>query len=310
MHKRQTDLPETLSPAQILSVDTVQLDRRGLLVRRLHGQSTQIVQGLGSGVSLELISIPSGYFRMGSLHEGGYDDEQPVHPVYLKGFWLGKYPITQAQWQVVMGHLPSCRFHGENLPVDTICWREAVFFCQRLARLTGRPYALPAEAQWEYACRAGTTTPFNFGENITTDQVNYVGDHTYRESQPGVYRHGTTPVGSFPPNLWGLYDMHGNVWEFCSDRWTENYAGASVDGMNPSPPIKFSRDSLFDRIVSSISQQVDFFPAAEASVPAYRVARGGSWHETPAHCRSAVRLRVGENERLEYYGFRVMLPAF
>jgi formylglycine-generating enzyme required for sulfatase activity len=310
MQKKQIDLPKPFSPAQILPVETVQLDRRGFLVRQLHGQATQVVQDLGNEVSLELLAIPRGYFRMGSQHEGGYDDEQPVHAVYLREFWLGKFPVTQAQWQAVMGHLPSCRFHGGDLPVETICWREALAFCRCLAQLTGRPYALPGEAQWEYACRAGTLTPFNLGENITTDQVNYVGDHTYRESQPGIYRHGTTPVGSFFPNLWGLYDMHGNVWEFCSDPWTENYGGAPVDGVNSSSPVEVGRGSQFDSIFSSLEQQVNYFPQAEPRQQRARVARGGSWHETPSHCRSAVRLRVGENERLEYYGFRVMLPAF
>jgi formylglycine-generating enzyme required for sulfatase activity len=265
--------------------ETVTLDRRGVVTARLAGQARQATEDLGGGVRLELVIVPAGSFQMGSRHEGGYEDERPVHPVFLPSFWLGKYPVTQAQWQAVMGGRPSfCRFHGPELPVENISWKEAATFCERLAKKTGRRYGLPSESQWEYACRAGTSTPFSLGETITTDYANYVGEHLFREEPAGIYRHGTTPVGSFLPNPWGLYDMHGQVWEFCADAWQPDYTGAPVDG---SP------------------RSTGFRPTG--SPVGCRAARGGSWHETPAHCRSAVRLQVAEDDRMEFYSLRVAL---
>lgn len=275
--------PPAALPLQTFTFETVTLDRAGAVLSRSSGQARQALEDLGGGATLELVPVPGGSFQMGSHHEGGYEDERPAHPVFLAPFWLGKYPVTQSQWQAVMGKLPNCRFHGAERPVENISWQEAAGFCQRISKKTGRVYRLPSEAQWEYACRAGTATPFAFGETITTDFADYVGDHTYRDEPPGVYRHGTTPVGSFPPNPWGLYDMHGSVWEFCADVWQAGYSGAPIDG---SP------------------RATGFHGKSE---PIARVARGGSWHETPNHCRSAVRLRVAEDDRLEYYGFRVLL---
>jgi formylglycine-generating enzyme required for sulfatase activity len=268
------------------SFETVTLDRRGEVVARTAGTARQVIQSLPGGAALELVEIPGGFFQMGSRHEGGYEDERPLHPVFLGEFWLGKTPVTQAQWLAVMGRLPPCRYHGADLPVENISWKEAAAFCNCLANLTGEKYHLPSEAQWEYACRAGTVTPFSLGETITTDYANYVGEHTFREELPGIYRHGTTPVGSFLPNPWGLQDMHGLVWEFCADGWRDDYSGAPVDGSAQSP----GRPSQ-DR------------------EPAWRVARGGSWHETPGHCRSAVRLKVAEDDRMEFYGLRVALNS-
>ncbi len=254
------------------------------MLARTAGQAQQVKERLPGGVTLELVEIPGGSFHMGSLREGGYEDERPLHPVFLSGFWLGKYPINQAQWKAVLGKAPACRFRGENLPVENICWKEAAEFCARLSTLTGRAYSLPSEAQWEYACRAGTATPFSLGETITTTYANYVGAHTYREEPGGVYRHTTTPPGTFPPNPWGLYDMHGQVWEFCADVWQADYTGAPVDGSVHSEGYHPEHTGL-----------------------RFRVARGGSWHETPAHCRSAMRLRVEEDDRMEVYGLRVLL---
>jgi formylglycine-generating enzyme required for sulfatase activity len=265
-----------------ISFETVTLDSRGSLIARVQCQARVITMDLGSGVTLDLAAVPAGSFQMGSRHEGGYADERPVHPVFLSAFWLGRGLVTQAQWQSVMGKLPGYRFHGADLPVDNICWKEAADFCARLSKKTGQRYELPSEAQWEYACRAGTLTPFSFGETITTDFVNYVGEHTFRDEPPGIYRHGPTPAGTFPPNPWGLFDMHGNMWEFCADAWYDDYTGAPVDG---SPRATGHR---------------------ERGASAFRAARGGSWHEIPAHCRSAIRLKVEENDRMEFYGLRVM----
>ncbi|MBE0697909.1 MAG: formylglycine-generating enzyme family protein [Anaerolineaceae bacterium] len=274
----------SISPPETFSFETITLDRRGTLLSRTAGQAQQITQSLPGGVRLDLVEVPAGSFQMGSRREGGYEDERPLHPVFLEGFWMGKHPVTQAQWQAVMGKPPACRFHGGDLPVENICWKEAAAFCERLAQITSQEYQLPSEAQWEYACRSGTASPFSLGETITTEFANYVGAHTYRDEPPGIYRHGTTPAGSFPPNPWGLYDMHGNVWEFCADFWSPDYTGAPVDG----------------------SPQAHGFHPERKEVLAH-AARGGSWHETPNHCRSAMRLKVDEEERMEFYGLRVML---
>ena len=154
---------------------------------------------------------------------------------------MGKYPVTQAQWRFVAAQLPQVnreleidpsRFKGDNLPVETISWLDAEEFCQRLSHHTGRLYRLPSEAEWEYACRAGTTTPFHFGETISPEFANYNGEYTYGNGEKGVYRKQTTPVGSFQvANPFGLYDIHGNVWEWCADDWHKNYQGAPSDGI-------------------------------------------------------------------------------
>ncbi|MFH1086904.1 MAG: formylglycine-generating enzyme family protein, partial [Chloroflexota bacterium] len=174
---------------------------------------------------------------------------------------------------------------GAQRPADRISWRDAQAFCARLAALTGRAYRLPSEAEWEYACRAGTTTPFCYGPTITTDLANYEGDYTYRTEPQGVYRHATTDVGSFPPNAWGLADMHGNVWEWCADAWHPNYDGAPTDGQ----PWTEAR--------------------AAGRQTAYRVLRGGCWHDPPGLCRSAARLRALPGQGEDYYGFRVALTT-
>jgi formylglycine-generating enzyme required for sulfatase activity len=149
--------------------------------------------------------------------------------VTVPSFFMAKYLVTQQQWQAVMGNNPS-HFKGTSRPVETVSWNDVVEFCQKLSQKTGRDYRLPSEAEWEYACRAGTTTPFYFGETITTDLANYNGNYTYGNGPKGKYRKETTDVGIFPPNAFGLYDMHGNVWEWCADYWHENYNGAPTDG--------------------------------------------------------------------------------
>jgi formylglycine-generating enzyme required for sulfatase activity len=182
---------------------------------------------LGEGQSLRLIQIPAGDFLMGSPanEPERSDDEGPQHRVWLGGFLLGQTPVTQAQWGVVarwpkvkldLEPDPS-RFKGVRRPVEQVKWGQAMEFCSRLSQRTGLPYTLPSEAQWEYACRAGTTTPFAFGETITPELANYE-------------RGQTTPVVSFPANGWGLHDMHGNVWEWCLDTWHGSYEGAPTDG--------------------------------------------------------------------------------
>ena len=170
--------------------------------------------------------------------EDSDDSERPQHQVTIQPFYMGKFQITQAQWRAV-ANMPKIerylnpdpsRFKGENRPVEIVSWEDAVEFCERLSLFTGKEYRLPSEAQWEYAARAGTTTPFHYGQTITNQLANYPGNYTYAEELSGEDREQTTLVGSFPPNSFGLYDMHGNVYEWCADPWHNNYEGAPMDG--------------------------------------------------------------------------------
>jgi formylglycine-generating enzyme required for sulfatase activity len=211
------------------------------IIKRYKKTAQYFTEDLGNGIELEMVLIPGGTFTMGSPKEelNSSEDERPQHQVTIKPFCFGKYPVTQAQWQAIAA-LPQVnlelkpnpsRFKGANRPVESVSWRDAVEFCDRLSNHTQRPYRLPSEAEWEYACRAGTTTPFHFGETITTDLANYNGNYTYGNGSKGVYRKETTEVGSFKiANEFGLYDMHGNVWEWCQDDWHNNYEGAPTDG--------------------------------------------------------------------------------
>ncbi|MEO1068108.1 MAG: formylglycine-generating enzyme family protein, partial [Cyanobacteria bacterium J06638_6] len=238
--------------------------------------------------------IPGDSFQMGAPtdEEGRSDSEGPQHSVTVPEFWLGQYAVTQAQYQAVMGTNPS-RFsdHGANRPVEQVSWDDAVAFCKKLSQQTGRTYRLPSEAEWEYACRAGTTTPFYFGATITTDLANYRGtDWEYKgNTYPGNYGQGphgdfreiTVEVGSFPPNAFGLYDMHGNVWEWCADHWHDNYDGALTDG-------------------------TAWLSSDES---AKRLLRGGSWVADPRFCRSAYRFRLALDLGNGLLGFRVVCSS-
>ena len=192
-------------------------------------------QKLAEGIGLRLLQIPAGRFEMGSAaaEEGRAADEGPQHLVQLQSFFLGQTPVTQAQWKVVadwpkvavdLNPTPSL-FKGDNRPVEQVSWQEAMEFCHRLSHRSNLAYTLPSEAQWEYACRAGTTTPLAFGQTLTRDLANYGGNCRYGSGPEGVYRKQTTDVGSFPANAWGSHDMHGNVWEWCLDPWHETYEG-------------------------------------------------------------------------------------
>jgi formylglycine-generating enzyme required for sulfatase activity len=232
---------------------------------------------LGKGVEMKFAWCPPGTFLMGSpAGEPERSNDETQHRVTLtKGYWLGTHPVTQAQWQAVMGSNPS-QFKGDTLPVETVCWDDCQAFVKKLSEKTGKRFRLPTEAEWEYACRAGTTTPFYFGETISTDQANYDGNYTYGKGKKGVYREKTTPVGSFPANAWGLFDIHGNVWEWCQDRYGPY---ASSDIIDP--------------------QSTDNGTA--------RVLRGGSWYCNPGCCRSACRSSYEPGHRHGYFGCRVLL---
>src|SRR5574341_394347 len=256
----------------------ITLDEQGTIKERAARRARQFVDRLSRDVVLELVWIPGGTFLMGSLRSQGYDDEHPQRRVTVAPFLIGKYPVTQEQWQSLMGK-SSSRFKGARRPVENVSWQEAGRFCERLSRTTGRAYHLPSEAQWEYACRAGTSTPFYFGETLTTDVANYNGEFTFRSEPKGVYRHETTEVGCFPPNAMGMFDLHGNIWEWCSDAWHDNYEGAPTD----ERAWELKGDA------------------------ALRVARGGCWHDTPDVCRSAARLKMAANEGDDIVGFRVAM---
>jgi formylglycine-generating enzyme required for sulfatase activity len=258
------------------------------VVQRQPGQGMQLVEDLGNGVVLEMVQIPAGTFLMGSPETEleRSNSEGPQHTVTLPTFFMGKYPVTQAQWRAVAA-LPQVDrkldpdpsyFKGDNRPAEGVSWYEAVEFCARLSAHTGREYRLPSEAEWEYACRAGTETSFHFGETITTDLANYNGNYTYGPGPKGTYPKETTPVGSFQvANAFGLYDLHGNVWEWCADHWHDSYEGAPTDG---------------SAWLTENENQ-------------YRLLRGGSWILPPSLCRSAFRLRPLPGLRNDSYGFRV-----
>jgi formylglycine-generating enzyme required for sulfatase activity len=233
---------------------------------------------LGNDVTLEMVEIPGGKFMMGSPEtEAKRDsDENPQHQVTVPGFSMGKYEVTQKQYQAIMGSNPS-DFKGENRPVERVSWDDAVAFCKKLSKKTGKNYTLPSEAQWEYACRAGTTTPFYFGESITSDLVNYDGSYPYGSAPKSLYRIQTTDVGSFYPNAFGLYDMHGNVWEWCLDDYQDNYKNVPIDG------------------------------SALMNLPKYKVLRGGSWFNFAKFCRSGERLGYLRDTKFSKLGFRVVL---
>lgn len=280
---------------------TVTVDATGQESERRQNQAYGFAEPLGPDLTLEMVSIPPGRFRMGSPESepDRYSDESPQHSVTMPPFFLGKYPITQAQWRAVAA-LPQIErdlapdpshFKGDNRPVERVSWLEAVEFCARLSQASGREYRLPSEAEWEYACRAGTTTPFHFGETTTTSLANYQGTDdedldwsgSYEQGPKGIYREGTLPVGSFGvANNFGLYDMHGNIWEWCTDHWHENYEDAPGDG---SVWIENNNDN--------------YLP----------VLRGGSWDSFPGVCRSAYRGRGNADRRNYCFGFRVACSA-
>ena len=206
-------------------------------------------------VALTMLRIPAGSFEMGApeTEAESLERERPVHRVTLGEFLLGQTPITQAQWRAVAawqrlehedGDLwpevldadpvaklnEAERFLGEQRPVVNVSWHDAMAFCQRLRLRTGKNYTLPSEAQWEYACRAGTTSPFHCGATISTELANYDCREVYGDGAKGEYRQQTTDVDSLPSNPWGLHDMHGNVLEWCADQWQGNYADATDAG--------------------------------------------------------------------------------
>ncbi|MGF1488268.1 MAG: SUMF1/EgtB/PvdO family nonheme iron enzyme, partial [Prochloraceae cyanobacterium] len=313
LRKLRDKIPQTqkfqqeINNIKIESVDVVTVNPQGQIIQKAPQQFKYFRENLAIGVDLELAQIPAGSFMMGTedaeierlcntYHQEWFKNESPQHKVTVRAFWMSRYPITQAQWQVVAGWEkveidldPDPSYFKEdyqgitrwNRPVECVSWNDAIEFCKRLSKKTKREYRLPSEAQWEYACRASTMTPFHFGETISTELANYDGKYNYDRGVKGKYREQTTPVGYFKvANNFGLYDMHGNVWEWCEDDWHDNYDNAPND------------DTA--RIY------------AESST---KVIRGGSWLGSPTNCRSAYRNYYDPGNRDSNIGFRVVRLA-
>ncbi|KOP28179.1 hypothetical protein AMR41_01370 [Hapalosiphon sp. MRB220] len=266
-------------------------------------QAQYFSEDLGNGINLDMVAIRGGMFTMGSPENEAEssDSERPQHEVTVPPFFMGKYPITQAQWRVIASRQDLKVNHdlepnpskfkdseeSDRCPVEEVSWYDAVEFCARLSKQTGKEYRLPSEAEWEYACRAGTTTPFHFGETITSELANYratetYGAETYSAGVKGTYQEKTTEVGSFGvANAFGLYDMHGNVWEWCLDDWHSNYEGAPTDG-----------SAWFDH---------NLFQKQGGAL-----LRGGSWIIHPTLCRSAFRYGILRDHLNNFIGFRVV----
>ena len=243
-----------------------------------------------------MIVIPPGRFLMGSPPDEPerLEREGPQHEVtFLTPFALGVSAVTFADYdlfcQNTRRELLSDRLWGrDSRPVINVSWKDAQDYCTWLSKQTGQGYRLPSEAEWEYACRAGTPMPFSFGSNITPEQVNYNGNHPYAGGKQGQYREQTVPVRSLPPNAWGLYEMHGNVWEWVQDEWRDNYHGAPTDGSVWTPGSNTTGDG---RVWMT-------------ETGAVRVVRGGSWDYDAGHCRSAFRFLFDIDFRIFFTGFR------
>jgi len=288
----KTPAPKVSSNSlKTVQFETVTVNSTGEITKRSQSQAQVFTETIAKGITLDMMAIPGDSFVMGSpdTEAERLNYEGPQHTVNVAAFFMGKYEVTQPQWRAVAS-LPKVKidlkanpsnFKGDDLPVEQVSWDDAIEFCARLSRLTRRNYRLPSEAEWEYACRAGTTTPFHFGDTITPDLVNYNGNGSYASAPKGIYRAKTTAVGSFPPNTFGLYDMHGNVEEWCQDFWRDNYNGAPTDGS--------AWESGGDR--------------------KSWLLRGGSWTTYPRNCRSAIPLLRLLAKGHEIIGFRVACVA-
>ncbi|OLT58317.1 formylglycine-generating enzyme family protein [Moorena bouillonii] len=306
--------------------ETPTVNHHGEITETTTYTASYFTETLTDNVELEMVAIPGGTFTMGSPENevrsqksevrSFRSNETPQHNVTLQPFFMGKYPVTQAQWNAIalMTDLKVERdldpdpsdFKGDNRPVENVNWYDAVEFCDRLSKLTGREYRLPSEAQWEYACRGVTKPlnldkgesypPFYFGETITGKLANYDASRPYRDEPPGEQSQGTTPVGQFPPNPFGLYDMHGNVWEWCLDDWHENYEGAPTDGSA----------WIEDNEAENVNGENESNSDKNDENPPISPLRGGSWIFYPDFCRSAIGYDFRRVVRLYDVGFRLV----
>jgi len=258
--------------------EVVTVNLRGKIIKIVIEEAEFFVEYLGDGVQLDMVKIPGGSFIMGSPKTEKYrsDNDEVQLEMNVSEFCLGKYVVTQKQYAKIMGRNPS-RFKGERNPVENVSLKDAIEFTLKLSQKTGRRYKLPNEVQWEYACRAKTTTPFHFGETITTDLANYDGNYTYADESKGKCLETTVEVGMYRPNAFGLYDMHGNIWEWCRDNWHNGHPEESTD----------------DEVSGDVDNK-------------YEIIRGGSWIVNPRYCRSGYRSNChGYSDSYDTVGFRV-----
>jgi formylglycine-generating enzyme required for sulfatase activity len=276
----------SMHQARIFEFEVVTIDAYGQKNAQYRQKSQYLVEEIDKAL-LEMVVIPSGTFVMGSSERRPSANEVPLHSVTIKHFLMSKYPITKSQWKAVAKleqvkiplKLQPYRSGGAKHPIVEVSWDEAVEFCDRLSQKTGHAYRLPSEAEWEFACRAGTTTPFHFGETITPDLANYDGNFTYHSKLKGENRKKAIDVGSFLfANAFGLFDMHGNVWEWCLDHWHETYDEAPTD-------------------------ERPWFKNYESH---NRVIRGGSWRNEPKLCRSSSRFFDQVDSKSNNISFRVI----
>ncbi len=306
---RQPVVPQSLAPnLSTFEFTVVTVNQQGKTISREIKQGRMFIEDLGSGIALEMVYIPGGKFLMGSpeTEQGRSNTESPQHWVTVPGFYMGKYPVTQEQYQVLTGTNPSYfrgRDSSSKQPVERVSWSAAVIFCKRLSKLTRKNYKLPSESQWEYACRAGTITPFHFGETLNPKLANYNREKHLKKRSAEYFQannasnvfdmnenlselqehsqEGTKEVGYFQiANAFGLYDMHGNVWEWCQDIWHYNYEGAPTNGS----------------------------PWESGENSRYRLLRGGSWFDSGGSCRSAYRSDGAIDYDNFNCGFRVCIP--
>lgn len=285
---RRSRLVIDLLPLKARTLELITVSAEGKIVTRSSGRASYFVEEIGNGVNIEMIRIPGGQYQMGSSASESERTacEGPLHRVNVASFLLGAFQVTQQQWRRVSEFRPveidldsePSTFKGGGLPVESISWHEAVEFCARLSRSTGRRYRLPSEAEWEYACRAGSTTPFHFGENILPGLANYDTMLPYKNAPSCLARNQTAPVHQLAdPNELGVMGMHGNVWEWCADTWHENYVGAMTGGLAWR---RKGDDGLL-------------------------VVRGGSWFNPAWLCRSAYRYAFDGHTKRADVGFRL-----
>jgi eukaryotic-like serine/threonine-protein kinase len=286
------EAPKTDAPAPVSAIapkltkiqfTSVKLNDKGVIIAKPAATAQIYTEALGNGVDLKMVKIPGGNFMMGSpaSEKNRYASESPQHQVTVPEFYIGQTLVTQSQYQAIMGNNPTHFTGNDKFPVENVSWLDAVEFCEKLSQKTNRTYRLPSEAEWEYACRAGSNTPYAFGETINPSVVNYDGNFPYGWAAKGEYREKITPVGSFPPNLFDLYDMHGNLYEWCLDEWVDNYNGTPTDGS--------ARGNIISR---------------EENIA--RLLRGGSWYDIAQNCRAAFRSHIAASNRDGDIGFRVV----
>jgi formylglycine-generating enzyme required for sulfatase activity len=276
---------------QTFAFETITVNLRGQETSRRRHTASCFKEALSHDVAITMVAIPGGAFVMGSsaAERARLARERSQHRVSVSPFLMGQHPVTQAQWEYVARwpkverdlHPNPAYFQGAELPVESVSWHDATEFCARLTAHTGRAYRLPSEAEWEYACRGGTTSPFHHGGTTTSWLANYVGPYTYAAEAQGVYRQTTTPAGSFAPNAFGLYDMHGNVWEWSAERWHGAYRSASVCGKSLVAGGRYH----------------------------WRSMRGGSWSDPPVRLRASARAGNAADSLSRLVGMRVCCAA-